>query len=75
MNHFKEWQYISPLFITQDFTTWKAAGAEETAARANRRWKQLLASYEDPGIDEAIDEELRAFIERRKAEPEPEEEH
>jgi trimethylamine--corrinoid protein Co-methyltransferase len=75
MNHFKEWQYISPLFITQDFTTWKAAGAEETAARANRRWKQLLASYEDPGIDPDVDAELHAFMDRRKAEPPPEEEH
>jgi trimethylamine--corrinoid protein Co-methyltransferase len=75
MQHFKEWQYISPLFITQDFTTWTAMGGEETAARANRRWKQLLESYVDPAIDEAVDEELRAFMERRKAEPPPEEEH
>jgi len=75
MNHFKEWQYISPLFITQDYTTWAAAGAEETAARANRRWKQLLETYEDPGIDPDVDAELRAFMDRRKAEPPPEEEH
>jgi trimethylamine--corrinoid protein Co-methyltransferase len=72
MAHFKEWQYISPLFITQDFTTWSAAGGEETSARANRRWKQLLDSYEDPGIDPAVDAELLAFMERRKAEPPPE---
>jgi trimethylamine--corrinoid protein Co-methyltransferase len=75
MQHFKEFQYMSPLFTTNDFTSWTAAGGETADIRANRRWKQLLASYEDPGIDEAIDEELRAFIERRKAEPEPEEEH
>jgi len=66
--HFKEWLYMSPLFTTQDFTTWNAAGAETTA---NRRWKQLLASYEDPGIDPAVDKELRAFMDRRKAEPIP----
>jgi trimethylamine--corrinoid protein Co-methyltransferase len=75
MAHFKEWQYISPLFITQDFTTWKAAGGEEAAARANRRWKQLLASYEDPGIDPDIDAELIAFMDRRKSEPPPAEEN
>jgi trimethylamine---corrinoid protein Co-methyltransferase len=71
MQHFKEWQYISPLFITQDFTTWSAAGGEEAAARANRRWKQLLESYEDPGIDPDVDAELIAFMDRRKSEPPP----
>jgi trimethylamine--corrinoid protein Co-methyltransferase len=75
MQHFREWQYISPLFITQDYTTWETMGGEETAARANRRWKGLLASYEDPGIDDAVDAELRAFMDRRKAEPPPDEEH
>ena len=73
MDHFREWQYISPLFITQDFTTWSAAGGEETAARANRRWKQLLETYEDPGIDADTDAELIAYMDRRKAEPPPEE--
>jgi trimethylamine---corrinoid protein Co-methyltransferase len=71
MDHFREWQYISPLFITQDFTTWSAAGGEETAARANRRWKQLLDTYEDPGIDPDIDAELIAYMDRRKSEPPP----
>src|SRR3954451_19024395 len=73
MDHFREWQYISPLFITQDFTTWSAAGGEETAARANRRWKQLLDTYEDPGIDADIDAELIAYMDRRKSEPPPDE--
>ena len=71
MDHFREWQYISPLFITQDYTTWSAAGGEETAARANRRWKQLLETYEDPGIDADIDAELIAYMDRRKSEPPP----
>jgi trimethylamine--corrinoid protein Co-methyltransferase len=75
MNHFKEWQYISPLFITQDVTTWSAAGGEEAASRANRRWKQLLDSYEDPGIDADVDAELIAFMDRRKSEPPPEDEN
>jgi trimethylamine--corrinoid protein Co-methyltransferase len=71
MDHFREWQYISPLFITQDFTTWSAAGGEEAAARANRRWKKLLETYEDPGIDADVDAELIAFMDRRKSEPPP----
>ena len=71
--HFKEWLYMSPLFETTDFATWESTGAESTAERANRRWKRLLETYEDPGLDPAIDEELRAFVERRKHDPpEPE---
>jgi trimethylamine--corrinoid protein Co-methyltransferase len=71
MLHFKEWQYLSPLFTTQDFTSWEAAGGQDALRRANARWKALLAAYEDPGLDPAVDEELRAFIDRRKAEPPP----
>ena len=37
MLHFKEWLYMSPIFTTQDFTTWNAAGSEDTAQRANTR--------------------------------------
>ncbi|HTG48087.1 MAG TPA: trimethylamine methyltransferase family protein [Actinomycetota bacterium] len=67
--HFKEWLYMSPLFETTDFATWQTMGEESTAQRANRRWKALLETYEDPGLDPAVEEELRAFIERRKLEP------
>ena len=73
MEHFKGWLYMSPLFTTPDFATWESMGAVDTAHRANDAWKQLLDRYEDPGIDEAVDEELRAYIERRKQDPpEPE---
>jgi trimethylamine--corrinoid protein Co-methyltransferase len=48
-------------------------GREDTAHVANVLWKQLLESYEDPGLDPAIDEELRTYIEKRKLDPpEPE---
>src|ERR671935_622420 len=69
MAHFREWLYMSPLFETLDLATWEASGSPSTAERANRRWKQLLATYEDPGLDPAIEEELDAFVQRRKAAP------
>jgi trimethylamine--corrinoid protein Co-methyltransferase len=73
MAHFKQWLTMSPLFTTPDIATWEAMGSPDARQRALERWKQLLTSYEDPGIDPAVDEELRAFIDRRKAEPvEPE---
>ena len=36
--------------------------------RANRIWKQILEDYEQPPLDAAIDEELKAFIAKRKEE-------
>ena len=31
-------------------------------------WKELLADYEAPPIDDAIDAELREYVDRRKSE-------
>ena len=67
--HFKEWLYMSPLFQTPDFATWEAMGSETTEVAANRAWKQLLETYEDPGLDPAIDEELLAFMASRRDAP------
>ena len=71
--HFKEWLYMSPLFQTPDFATWEMMGAETTEVVANRQWKKLLESYEDPGIDPDVDAELLAYLAKRKLDPpEPE---
>jgi len=71
--HFKEWLYMSPMFHTDDYATWDTMGRRSTEQVANERWKALLASYEDPGLDPAIDEELRGYVARRKLDPpEPE---
>ena len=50
------------------FEQWEEEGSLTSAERANARWKQLLRDYEAPPLDEAIDEELRDFIARRKSE-------
>ena len=40
--------------------------------QATGEWKRLLESYEDPGIDPAIDAELQEYIVRRRSEIEAE---
>jgi trimethylamine--corrinoid protein Co-methyltransferase len=52
----------------RNFETWEETGALSATQRANAIWKQILADYEPPPLDPAIDEELRAFIARRKRE-------
>jgi trimethylamine--corrinoid protein Co-methyltransferase len=52
----------------RNFEAWSAAGSVETPKRANAMWKQILAEFEPPPLDPAIEEELREFVERRKRE-------
>lgn len=52
----------------RNYETWEEAGSPQVPEKANRIWKELLASYEPPPIDPAIAEELDAFVARRVAE-------
>ena len=63
--------FLSPPAEAGDWRRDDRPGAEEqeqAASRANRVWKRLLADYEPPPLDPAIDEEIRDFIDRRKRE-------
>lgn len=52
----------------RNFETWEEDGAKTATERANGIWKQLLADYEKPPIDPAIEEELQAYMAKRKEE-------
>ena len=56
----------SDIADNSSFEQWSEEGSLDAAQRANAIWKSRLASYEPPPIDDAIDEELRAFIATRK---------
>ena len=63
-----ETAFYQPILSDQrNFETWEEAGSVDAQARANRIWKQLLAEYEQPPLDPAIDEELEDYVSRRKA--------
>jgi trimethylamine--corrinoid protein Co-methyltransferase len=62
-----ETAFYTPLLSNrQNFEAWKEAGSIDIAARANTMWKQLLAEYEQPALDPAIDEALDDYVVRRK---------
>lgn len=50
------------------FEQWSSEGSLSAEQRANAVWKRMLAEYVDPGIDPAVDEALRDFVARRRAE-------
>ena len=59
--------YRSPVADNNSFEQWESEGALDCAKRANRLWKEMLAGYEAPPLDESVDEALCAFIAERKA--------
>ncbi len=68
LENFETAFYVSSIADNASYEQWLEEGSLTAADRANRAWKQALAAYEPPPLDEAIDEELRSFVERRKAE-------
>jgi trimethylamine--corrinoid protein Co-methyltransferase len=58
----------SELADNDPFEKWAEAGSKDAARRANALWKKRLAEYEAPRLDVAIDDALKDFIARRKAE-------
>ncbi len=59
--------YRSTTADNNSYEQWQEDGALGARQRANTIWKQQLAAYEPPSIEEAVDEALLEFIDRRKA--------
>ena len=66
--HFREWLYMSPFFRSQAYVSWEKQGSKTAEQVATEQWKALLESYQDPGIDPAVEEELQEYMTRRRAE-------
>jgi len=60
--------YQSALSDRQGYDTWLNAGGQDVVQRAYATWKELLAQYEPPPIDPAVDEALQDFVVRREKE-------
>ena len=66
--NFKTAFYLSKVADNNSFEQWEAEGAHDANARAVEIAKRMLDQYEPPPLDPGIDEALRDFIARRKAE-------
>lgn len=60
--------YRAELHDSNSVEQWEAEGALDMPARANKKWKKMLADYEAPAFDPAIDEALCDYIAKRKSE-------
>ncbi len=59
--------YSSNVANYDSFEQWEAEGSLDAVQRANKTYKEMLASYEAPDIDQAVDEALCEYIDKRKA--------
>lgn len=66
MDRYKNAFYEPFLSDWQNSENWVIAGAKDATTRATEIWPKILAEFEPPPSDPAIEEELRAYIAKRK---------
>lgn len=68
LDNFENAFWKSSLADANSYEQWLEEGSKDANTRAAARWKTMLANYEQPPLDDAISEELAAYIARRKSE-------
>ncbi|MFT4716112.1 MAG: trimethylamine--corrinoid protein Co-methyltransferase [Paracoccaceae bacterium] len=64
-----ETAFYSPIASDwRNFEAWELDGANWTAERAHKIFKNILNEFTPPPMDEAVKEELMAFVDKRKSE-------
>lgn len=66
--HFRHAFYRAELFDYQSIDWWEQKGSQDSFARAYKKVQQLLGDYQSPPLDPAVEEALRDYMARRKAE-------
>ena len=51
---------------SNSFEQWESEGSKDAATRAHERWRQMLADYEPPPLDEDMHKRLQTWIKQRK---------
>ncbi|MEL7299776.1 MAG: trimethylamine methyltransferase family protein [Pseudomonadota bacterium] len=65
--NYKEAFWRSDVFDYKPFETWADEGARDTQMLATARVEKLLAAYQAPALDPAINEALNAYVTEKKA--------
>jgi len=68
LERFRECFYRPIVSSTENYERWSRNGGNDTAARANEVWKKKLEEYEEPSMDGALKDELKAYVDRRRTE-------
>jgi trimethylamine--corrinoid protein Co-methyltransferase len=68
LERFRECFYRPIVSSTENYERWARNGGNDTATRASDVWKKKLEEYEEPDMDSAVQEELKAYVDRRRTE-------
>ena len=68
LEHFESAFFMPRIMDFNSFEQWAAEGEKDHDSRGREKAKAMLAAYEEPRLDEAVDEGLRDFIARRERE-------
>jgi trimethylamine--corrinoid protein Co-methyltransferase len=68
MRHYQTAFYQHKIFTMDNFEKWAEEGSRDSYVRANARWKEMLANYEAPLLDEGKREALEAYVAQRRSE-------
>ena len=68
LRHYQTAFFEAQLSDSQNVENWEERGSEDMQQRAFKRWNKLLDSYIPPPMDSALDDALKEFVAKRKAE-------
>lgn len=67
LDHFESAFFMPEVMDFNSFEQWSAEGAKDHDTRGRDKARAMLAAYEKPKMDVAVEEALRDFIARREA--------
>jgi trimethylamine--corrinoid protein Co-methyltransferase len=65
-DHFRTEFYQPQLSNRDDYISWQAKGSPYSMETANRKYKEILETYETPELPADVDKDLLKFIEKLK---------
>ena len=68
LRHYETAFFEAQLSDSENSENWEDRGSEDMQQRAFKRWNKLLDSYIPPPMDSALDDALKEFVAKRKAE-------
>ncbi|HET8604935.1 MAG TPA: trimethylamine methyltransferase family protein [Marmoricola sp.] len=68
LERFRTCFYRPMLSSSENFERWSRNGGKDAAERAGEIYRQRLAEFEPPALDDAVREELAAYVARRRTE-------